>query len=69
LPFIHLVFVDTMTYARGTADDYDRFAKVTGDSSWSWKGVQKYFQLVSLFLAADGVQGVNQNYQNRTNDG
>ncbi|RDB17146.1 Pyranose dehydrogenase 3 [Hypsizygus marmoreus] len=36
--------VNTMTYTRGSSDDYDRYARVTGDSGWSWKNVQKYLR-------------------------
>lgn len=25
-----------MVYTRGASDDYDRWAKVTGDNGWSW---------------------------------
>ena len=39
-----------MFYTRGSADDYDRFARVTGDEGWSWKNVQKYIVMVLLFL-------------------
>ncbi|KAJ4471474.1 pyranose dehydrogenase [Lentinula aciculospora] len=37
--------VNGMFYTRGSADDYNRLASVTGDSEWSWKHVQKYFSL------------------------
>ncbi|KAJ7286789.1 aryl-alcohol oxidase [Mycena rebaudengoi] len=32
-----------MVYTRGTADDFDRYARLTGDSGWSWKRMLPYF--------------------------
>ncbi|KAJ7276976.1 GMC oxidoreductase-domain-containing protein, partial [Mycena rebaudengoi] len=32
-----------MVYTRGTAEDFDRYAKLTGDSGWSWKRMLPYF--------------------------
>ncbi|KAJ7863598.1 pyranose dehydrogenase [Mycena olivaceomarginata] len=32
-----------MGYTRGSADDYDRFAAVTGDPGWSWDRLLLYF--------------------------
>jgi choline dehydrogenase-like flavoprotein len=31
-------------YTRGAAEDYDEFAKITGDQGWSWKRLQPYFR-------------------------
>ncbi|KAF5312315.1 hypothetical protein D9619_003708 [Psilocybe cf. subviscida] len=31
-----------MVYTRGSSDDYDRWARVTGDAGWSWKNVLPY---------------------------
>lgn len=38
--------VDAMFYTRGSSDDYDRFAQVTGDPGWSWDGLQPYIRKV-----------------------
>ncbi|KAJ7314286.1 alcohol oxidase [Mycena albidolilacea] len=32
-----------MVYTRGSKDDYDRYAKLTGDKRWSWDGIFPYF--------------------------
>ncbi|KAJ7108390.1 pyranose dehydrogenase [Mycena crocata] len=32
-----------MAYTRGSAEDFDRYAKVTGDAGWSWDRVLPYF--------------------------
>ncbi|KAF9445784.1 GMC oxidoreductase [Macrolepiota fuliginosa MF-IS2] len=36
--------VNGMVYSRGPSSDYDRFARVTGDSGWSWDALQKYIK-------------------------
>ncbi|KAH9477942.1 Pyranose dehydrogenase 1 [Psilocybe cubensis] len=35
--------INGMAYTRGSKDDYDRWAKVTGDSGWSWNSLLPYF--------------------------
>jgi len=37
-----------MDYTRGSADDYDRWARVAGDSGWSWSKLLPYFKKVRL---------------------
>lgn len=32
-----------MTYTRGSNDEYDRWATLTGDSGWSWKNLAPYY--------------------------
>jgi len=34
---------DAMFYTRGSAEDYDRFSKVTGDAGRSWDNLLPYF--------------------------
>ncbi|TFK37492.1 aryl-alcohol oxidase-like protein [Crucibulum laeve] len=34
--------VNFMAYTRGSSDDYDRYAKITGDSGWSWNKLLPY---------------------------
>ncbi|KAJ7919895.1 aryl-alcohol oxidase [Mycena leptocephala] len=34
---------NVMVYTRGSAEDYDRFAAVTGDPGWSWDRLLPYF--------------------------
>ncbi|THH15926.1 hypothetical protein EW146_g4634 [Bondarzewia mesenterica] len=36
--------INGMVYSRGTAEDYDRYAAVTGDPGWSWDALQPYFR-------------------------
>ncbi len=49
-----------MAYTRGSAEDFDRYAKVTGDWGWSWNEILPYFlkvMAVFFFLScrAEGV--------------
>lgn len=36
--------VNFLVYTRGSMDDWDRYARVTGDSGWSWNSMQTYFR-------------------------
>jgi choline dehydrogenase-like flavoprotein len=38
---------DLMFYTRGARDDFDRYAKLTGDAGWSWDRIFPYFLKVS----------------------
>jgi len=31
---------------RGSSSDWDRYAKLTGDPGWSWKGIQPFLRKV-----------------------
>ncbi|KAJ7242995.1 aryl-alcohol oxidase [Mycena rebaudengoi] len=35
--------VNSMWYTRGSSDDFDRYANVTGDPGWRWEAMQPYF--------------------------
>lgn len=43
------IWQDYMVYTRGSADDYNRYAKVTGDDGWSWNQMLPYFHKVGMF--------------------
>ncbi|KAL0568636.1 hypothetical protein V5O48_013344 [Marasmius crinis-equi] len=34
--------INYMGYTRGTADDFDRYAAITGDEGWSWTNIMPY---------------------------
>ncbi|KAL0577830.1 hypothetical protein V5O48_004158 [Marasmius crinis-equi] len=34
--------INYMVYTRGSSEDYDRWADVTGDTGWSWKNIQSF---------------------------
>ncbi|KDQ26532.1 hypothetical protein PLEOSDRAFT_1105437 [Pleurotus ostreatus PC15] len=47
--------INGMFYTRGSSDDFDRYAEVTGDSGWTWNNVQTYFRRNEKWTApADG---------------
>lgn len=35
-----------LVYTRGSAEDFDRYAKVSGDSGWSWNALKPYMAKV-----------------------
>src|SRR5271154_951560 len=41
--------VDGMVFARGSKDDYDRWARVTDDEGWSWNSLFPYMLKVNLY--------------------
>ena len=41
---------DFMVYTRGSDDEYNRWANLTGDEGWAWKNVKPfYFKVSSRF--------------------
>ncbi|TDL26770.1 pyranose dehydrogenase [Rickenella mellea] len=50
--------INGMVYSRGTAEDFDRYAAVTGDRGWSWDALQPYFRRNEHFLPST-AQGFN----------
>ncbi|RDB27619.1 Pyranose dehydrogenase 1 [Hypsizygus marmoreus] len=36
--------VNYLIYTKGAAEDFDQYAKITGDQGWSWKGLQPYIK-------------------------
>lgn len=37
-----------MIYTRGSKDDFDNYAALTGDEGWSWNALQPYFKKVCV---------------------
>ena len=37
---------DGMIYSRGSADDYDSYAKISGDDGWGWDALLPYMKKV-----------------------
>jgi hypothetical protein len=37
-----LTRIDGMVYSRGAADDFNRYAELTGDEGWSWDQIFPY---------------------------
>ncbi|KAF5355514.1 hypothetical protein D9758_006376 [Tetrapyrgos nigripes] len=42
--------INNMAYTRGTSDDYDRWARITGDEGWSWNELQPYVRKNERFV-------------------
>ena len=50
--------IDFMAYCRGSKDDWNRWAKVTGDQGWSWNNIIGYAKKVRLpFLVCGRGKG------------
>ncbi|KAK0222762.1 aryl-alcohol oxidase precursor [Armillaria nabsnona] len=43
---------NVMTYTRGSSQDYDRYARLSGDDGWGWDKMQPYFQRNERFVAS-----------------
>lgn len=37
-----------MIYTRGSPEDWDRYAQLSGDDGWSWDSIQPYVAKVSF---------------------
>jgi len=51
LGFSHEIYTDYMVHQYGSDEDWDRYAKVTGDPGWAWKNVRKYVKKVLVFIS------------------
>ncbi|KAF5368019.1 hypothetical protein D9758_004328 [Tetrapyrgos nigripes] len=53
--------INSFAYTRGTSEDYDRIANLTGDSGWSWDALRPYILKAELLTPpADGHDTSNQ---------
>ena len=51
--------INGMIYMRGQARDYDQWAQLTGDASWTWQNVLPFFKKhEDYYKGADEVHGV-----------
>ncbi|KAK0493186.1 aryl-alcohol oxidase-like protein [Armillaria luteobubalina] len=44
--------INVMTYTRGSSEDYDRYARISGDDGWGWDKMQPYFRKNERFVAS-----------------
>jgi len=44
---------DYNVWTRGSKDDYNRLASVSGDNGWSWNSLIPYFQKVRMLPPCD----------------
>ncbi|KZT22398.1 GMC oxidoreductase [Neolentinus lepideus HHB14362 ss-1] len=53
--------VNLMVYSRGSSDDYNRYASISGDPGWSWDNLQYYIKRNERFTPpADGHSPIGQ---------
>ncbi|KAK0212181.1 aryl-alcohol oxidase [Desarmillaria ectypa] len=43
--------VNYMAYTHGSSEDYDRYARITGDEGWGWNELQPYIRKNERFVA------------------
>ncbi|PBK63513.1 alcohol oxidase [Armillaria solidipes] len=43
--------INAMFYARGSSQDYDRYARISGDPGWGWDALQPYIRKNEHFVA------------------
>ncbi|KAJ7130814.1 alcohol oxidase [Mycena crocata] len=41
--------INCLVYTRGSSEDYDRFAEISGDQGWSWDSLQPYIRKNEIF--------------------
>jgi len=46
----HNIGPDFMAYLRGSSQDWDRYASITGDEGWSWDAIQTFIRKVRICL-------------------
>ena len=50
--------INFCVYTRGPSADYDRWAEIVGDTSWSWESAKKRFQQVGSKLPSTMYAGL-----------
>ncbi|KAF7777703.1 CAZyme family AA3 [Agaricus bisporus var. burnettii] len=58
--------INAMVYTRGSEDDYDRWARVTGDSGWSWDALLPYFIKNERFVQPTDGRNITGEYDPTT---
>ncbi|KAJ7149908.1 aryl-alcohol oxidase precursor [Mycena filopes] len=51
--------VNYMAYTRGSSEEWDRYAKLSGDAGWSWASIQKYIFKNFIQLSRTGITPVS----------
>ncbi|TEB33993.1 pyranose dehydrogenase [Coprinellus micaceus] len=54
--------INGMVYTRGAADDYDAWARITGDPGWSWKRIFPYAKKHERWMAPVGGRNITGQY-------
>jgi hypothetical protein len=48
--FLSLWLIDNMAYTRGSKDDWDKWANITGDEEMSWDRMFSYMMKVGNYI-------------------
>ena len=71
--FIEYISADYMIHQYGSDEDWDRYAKLTGDPGWAWNNVKNYVKKVLHFnafryikLNADLISSTRKSYLQTT---
>lgn len=48
----HDYLLDAMIYTRGSPDDWNRYAALTGDPGWAWNAIQSYIAKVAVLVSS-----------------
>ncbi|KAF5351358.1 hypothetical protein D9758_008076 [Tetrapyrgos nigripes] len=51
--------INGMVYTRGTSEDWDRYANLTGDPGWSWDSIQQYIRKNERFTLPTGHHNIS----------
>ncbi|KAJ2926838.1 hypothetical protein H1R20_g10291, partial [Candolleomyces eurysporus] len=54
--------INGMVYTRGAGDDYDAWAKITGDPGWSWKSLIPFIKRNEKWVAPLGGRNITGQY-------
>ncbi|KAF8219903.1 aryl-alcohol oxidase-like protein [Tricholoma matsutake] len=57
--------INFMVYTRGTFEDYDRYAAVTKDPTWSWNNLQQFFAQSERFTFSADHHNLSRQYDPR----
>lgn len=57
--------INGMIYTRGTDDDYDRWAEISGDKGWSWEGLLPLIRRNERFVQPAGGRDTTGEYDPR----
>ncbi|TFK19458.1 aryl-alcohol oxidase [Coprinopsis marcescibilis] len=57
--------INAMVYSRGAADDYDRWARITGDNGWRWSSLFDLIRKHEKFVLPAGGRNISGQYDPR----
>ncbi|KAK0460486.1 alcohol oxidase [Desarmillaria tabescens] len=54
--------VNYLLYTRGSSQDYDRYAQISGDPGWGWEALQPYFRKNERFVVPADYHKTSEEY-------